>query len=147
MTSLLQIITDAAAKERARYEVVLTKEGPLTPFALIRWDGPAEVVMRGFQAAVEAHLERLVSIAILKAIREAGLAVVPVEPTAEMLGKRLAMQFDIRANMDGRVGYAKDRRNEHGEITGSQLELSRPQKRDIYRAILAAAPAVLEQPD
>lgn len=80
--TLLTIITDAAAKERARYTI--GREDVDGNCGLL--EGRERVcIFIGQYESCTAHLERLVAVAVLRAISEAGWAVVGGEPEAASL--------------------------------------------------------------
>lgn len=82
MTDLPDIIAEAARVERGKYTILTGHHDPDARLWLTKelTQGDAGPILADTEAACEAHLERLVAMAVLTRIRAAGYAVVPVEP-------------------------------------------------------------------
>jgi len=77
---LTDLIARAWEQERAKYEFGYALDGDV---CLGR--PPNFIVITGTQEACQAHLDRLCAAAVERAIADAGMVVVPAEPTEAMI--------------------------------------------------------------
>ncbi len=103
MTDLLTLLADAAAKERARYRLRMHPDGHWF-LNRVNEDGTGTSVEDGHKEACAALLDRLCARAQLRALQEAGYAVVPVEPTGAPVEREMSIQGESPRTIERKCG-------------------------------------------